>query len=47
MEVWEYLPKGFSAHQGPNIHLTMKGVGTPKYHLGADFFRDEDRTLCL
>ena len=25
----------------------MKGVGTPKYHLGADFFWDEDGTLCL
>ena len=25
----------------------MKGIGKPMYHLGADFFWDDDRTLCL
>ena len=39
--------KFFPALQSPNIHLTMKGVGTPKYRLGADFFEDEEGTLCL
>ena len=24
----------------------LKGVGSPKYHLGGDFFRDSDGTLC-
>ena len=25
----------------------MKGIGAPTYHLGADFFHDDDGTLCL
>ena len=37
----------FDELQGPNIAFTMKGVGKPTYHLGADFYRDEDGTLCL
>ena len=37
----------FDELQSPKIGFTMKGVGNPTYHLGADFFRDEDGTLCL
>ena len=37
----------FDELQSPKIGFTMKGVGKPTYHLGADFFRDEDSTLCL
>ena len=37
----------FDELQGPNVGFKMKGVGTPNYHLGADFFHDEDGTLCL
>ena len=41
-------PKAFFDDlQGPKIAFTMKGVGKPTYHLGADFYRDEDGTLCL
>ena len=41
-------PKAFFDDlQGPKIAFTMKGVGKPQYHLGADFYRDEDGTLCL
>ena len=29
------------------VGFKMKGVGLPTYHLGADFFRDDDGTLCL
>ena len=29
------------------VGFKMKGVGLPTYHLGADFFRDNDGTLCL
>ena len=25
----------------------LKGVGPPRYHVGADFFRDSDDTLCM
>ena len=25
----------------------LKGVGPPRYHLGADFFRNSDGTLCM
>ena len=32
---------------GPQVRFTMKGVGQPTYHLGADFFRDDDGTLCM
>ena len=28
-------------------HYKLKGVGPPTYHLGADFFRDQDGTLCM
>ena len=37
----------FDKLQGPNVGFTMKGVGKPNYHLGADFFCDDDGTLCL
>ena len=37
----------FDALQGPNVGFIMKGVGKPTYHLGTDFFRDDDGTLCL
>ena len=33
--------------QGPNVGFTMKGAGSPMYHLGADFFQDDDGTLCM
>ena len=37
----------FDELQSPRIGFNMKGMGKPMYHLGADFFRDEDGTLCL
>ena len=37
----------FDELQGPNVSFTMKGVGKPNYHLGADFFYDDDSTLCF
>ena len=37
----------FDELQGPNGGFTMKGVGSPTYHLGADFFRDDDGMLCM
>ena len=37
----------FDELQGPNVGFTMKGVRSPMYHLGADFFRDDDGTLCM
>ena len=37
----------FDELQGPNVGFTMKGVGSPTYHLGADFFRDDDGMLCM
>ena len=37
----------FDELQGPNVGFIMKGVGTPNYHLGADFYHDNDGTLCL
>ena len=37
----------FDDLQGPQVRFTMKGVGPPTYHLGADFFCDDDGTLCL
>ena len=37
----------FDQLQGLNIGFTMKGVGKPTYHIGADFFCDEDGTLRL
>ena len=37
----------FDKLQGPSVGFTMKGVGIPTYHIGTDFFRDDDGTLCL
>ena len=37
----------FNELQGPKVSFTMKGVRSPTYHLGADFFRDNDSTLCM
>ena len=37
----------FDELQGPNVGFTMKGVGSPTYHLGVDFFRDDDGMLCM
>ena len=34
------------ALQSAPWNYKLKGVGPPKYHLGADFFRDKDGTLC-
>jgi hypothetical protein len=31
---------------GDPWNYTLKGVGTPKYHLGGDFFKDKDGTQC-
>ena len=36
----------FDNLQGPNVGFKMKGIGKPNYHLGADFYCDEDGTLC-
>ena len=35
------------ALQAAPWHYKLKGVGFPKYHLGANFFRDRDGTLCI
>ena len=42
-------PKSFFDElQDPDkVDFKMKGVGSLTYHLGADFFRDDDGTLCL
>ena len=41
-------PQGFfDALQGPNVWFIMKGIGKPTYHLGTNFFCDDDGTLCL
>ena len=37
----------FDELQGPNVGFTMKGVGKPNYHVGADFFYDDNGTLCF
>ena len=37
----------FDDLQGPQVRFTMKGVGQPSYHLGADFFHDDDSTLSM
>ena len=37
----------FDMLQGLEIRFTMKGIGLPTYHLGANFFHDDDGTLCL
>ena len=37
----------FDELQGPNVSFTMKGVGKLNYHLGADFFYNDDGTLCF
>ena len=34
------------ALQSEPFNFKLKGVGEPKYHLGGDFFRDSDGTLC-
>jgi hypothetical protein len=34
------------ALQSAPHNYKLKGVGPPKYHLGGDFFRDSDGTLC-
>ena len=40
-------PKAFlDALQAAPHNYKLKGVGPPKYHLGGDFFRDKDGTLC-
>ena len=39
--------KFFDDLQGHNVGCTMKGIGKSNYHLGADFFHDDDGTLCF
>ena len=39
--------KFFDDLLGPNVGFTIKGIGKPTYHLGADFFDNGDRTLCF
>jgi len=40
-------PTAFAqALQSDPYNFKLKGVGEPKYHLGGDFFRDSDGTLC-
>ena len=42
------LKSFFEELQDPEkVRFKMKGVGSPTYHLGADFFHDDDGTLCL
>jgi hypothetical protein len=36
----------FDKLRGDPWNYTLKGVGTPKYHLGGDFFKDKDGTQC-
>lgn len=38
--------KFVKALQSNPYNFKLKGVGEPKYHLGGDFFRDNDGTLC-
>ena len=40
-------PQFFNDLQAPQVGFTMKGVGQPTYHLGVDFFCNDDGTLCL
>ena len=42
-------PKSFfdKLQEPDKVGFMMKGVGLPTYHLGADFFCDDDGTLCL
>ena len=37
----------FDELQGPNIWFTMKGFGKPTYNLKADFYRNDNGTLCF
>ena len=37
----------FDALQTDPWNYKLKGVGEPKYHLGSDFFCDNDGTLCM
>ena len=37
----------FDKLQGPEVGFKMKGIGAPTYHLGTDFFCDDNRTLSL
>ena len=37
----------FQALQSPPWKYMLKGVGEPHYHLGADFFQDNNHTLCM
>ena len=39
-DVWEYIVMYVD-------DIIVKGVGVPTYHLGTDFFHDDDGTLCL
>ena len=41
-------PKAFfdKLQRSPH-HYTLKGLTEPRYHLGADYFRDKDGTLCF
>ena len=41
-------PKAFfdELQRSPH-HYTLKGLTEPRYHLGADYFRDKDGTLCF
>ena len=42
------LKSFFNELQDPEkVGFKMKGVGSPTNHLGADFFREDDGTLCL
>ena len=38
--------KFMEALQSDPWNYKLKGVGPPRYHLGGDFFRDSDNTLC-
>jgi len=36
-----------NALQGDPINFKLKGTGPVRFHLGCDYFRDEDNTLCV
>ena len=41
-------PQGIiNALEGEPCKFKLKGTGEVKYHLGNDFFRDEDGVMCV
>jgi hypothetical protein len=40
-------PKEITTALESQHHFKLKGVGPLEYHLGCDYFRDNDGTLCF